>query len=239
MRSGILAKKLGMTRIFTDAGDHVSVTVISVEGCQVIAHRTQEKNGYTALQVGSGRAKVKNVSKAERGRFAIAKVEPKMKLAEFRVAEDRMIPVGAEITADHFVVGQHVDISGITLGKGFAGAMKRWNFRGLRATHGVSLSHRSLGSTGGRQDPGKTWKNKKMAGHMGVERVTTQNLKVVRTDPERGLILVEGSVPGHAGNWVSIRDAVKKPLHKDAPVPGKFRMHAESHAPAATETKGA
>ena len=239
MRSGILAKKLGMTRIFTDSGDHVSVTVLSIEGCQVVAHRTQEKNGYTAVQVGSGRAKVKNVSKAERGRFAIAKVEPKMKLAEFRVAENEMIPVGAEITADHFLVGQHVDVSGITLGKGFAGPMKRWNFRGLRATHGVSVSHRSHGSTGGRQDPGKTWKNKKMAGHMGVDRVTTQNLRVVRTDPDRGLILVEGAVPGHAGNWISIRDAMKKPLPKDAPVPGKFRMHAEAHAAAATETKGA
>jgi large subunit ribosomal protein L3 len=216
-----------MTRIFTDAGDHVPVTVLKVEGCQVVAHRTQDKNGYTALQLGIGRAKVKNVSKAERQRFAVAKVEPKMKLAEFRVNEDKLIPVGAEITADHFIPGQYVDVTGVTIGKGFAGAMKRWNFAGLRATHGVSISHRSHGSTGGRQDPGKTWKNKKMAGHLGVEQVTTQNLRVVQTDVARGLILVEGSVPGFAGGWISVRDAVKKPLHKDAPLPGKFRVPAE------------
>ena len=226
MRSGIIAKKLGMTRVFTDGGDHVPCTVLSLEGCQVVAHRTKEKNGYTAVQVGAGRAKVKNVSKAERGRFAVASVEPKMKLAEFRVAEDQVLPVGAEITADHFAVGQYVDVTGVTIGKGFAGPMKRWNFGGLRATHGVSVSHRSHGSTGGRQDPGKTWKNKKMAGHMGVETVTTQNLKVVRTDVERGLILVEGSVPGHAGGWISVRDAVKKPAHKDTPMPGKFKAPA-------------
>ena len=225
MRSGIIAKKLGMSRIFTDAGEHVPVTVLHVEGCQVVAHRTQEKNGYTALQLGIGKAKVKNVSKAERGRFAIAHVEPKMRLAEFRVAEDKLIPVGAEITADHFTVGQYVDVTGVTIGKGFAGPMKRWNFGGLRATHGVSVSHRSHGSTGGRQDPGKTWKNKKMAGHMGVDKVTTQNLRVVQTDVERGLILVQGSVPGNAGGWIAVRDAVKKPLPKDAPVPGKFRVH--------------
>jgi large subunit ribosomal protein L3 len=239
MRSGIIAQKLGMTRIFTDAGDHVPVTVLKLEGCQVVAHRTQEKNGYTALQLGIGRAKVKNVSKAERGRFAVANVEPKLKLAEFRVAEDKLIPVGAEITADHFLVGQFVDVTGVTIGKGFAGAMKRWNFHGLRATHGVSISHRSHGSTGGRQDPGKTWKNKKMAGHMGTDRVTTQNLRVVRTDVERGLILVEGSVPGSAGGWIAVRDAVKKPLPKEAPSPGKFRVHAEASAQAAAaEPKG-
>jgi large subunit ribosomal protein L3 len=238
MRSGIIAKKLGMTRIFTDAGDHVPVTVLSLEGCQVVAHRTLEKNGYTAVQLGAGRAKVKNVSKAERGRFAIAQVEPKLELAEFRVPEDQLIPVGAEFTADHFSIGQHVDVTGVTLGKGFAGPMKRWNFGGLRATHGVSVSHRSHGSTGGRQDPGKTWKNKKMAGHMGADRVSTQNLRVVSTDVERGLILVEGSVPGHAGGWVQVRDAVKKPLHKDAPVPGKFRTPAPAVAEAA-EAKGA
>ena len=224
MRSGIIAKKLGMSRIFTDAGDHVPVTVLQVESCQVVAHRTQEKNGYTALQLGVCNAKVKNVSKAERGRFAVAQVEPKLRLAEFRVEEDKMIPVGAEITADHFAVGQYVDVTGVTIGKGFAGAMKRWNFAGLRASHGVSISHRSHGSTGGRQDPGKTWKNKKMAGHLGVEKVTTQNLKVVRTDAERGLILVQGAVPGHAGGWIAVRDAVKKPLPKDAPIPGKFRV---------------
>ena len=243
MRSGILAQKLGMTRVFNDSGNHVPVTVLKVAGCEVVAHRTQEKNGYTALQVGVGRAKVKNVSKAERGRFAIAQVEPKLKLAEFRVAPDKMIPVGAEITADHFLVGQFVDVTGISLGKGFAGPMKRWNFRGLRATHGVSVSHRSHGSTGGRQDPGKTWKNKKMAGHMGAEQVTTQNLRVVSTDVERGLVLVEGSVPGFAGNWISIRDAVKKPLPKDAPMPGKFRVREKAAAhpvgAAADAAKGA
>jgi large subunit ribosomal protein L3 len=228
MRSGIIARKLGMSRVFTDSGDHVPVTVLRVEDCQVVAHRTQEKNGYTALQLGVGKAKVKNVSKAERGRFAVAHVEPKMRLAEFRVAEDKMIPVGAEITADHFTVGQYVDVTGMTIGKGFAGGMRRWSFGGLRASHGVSISHRSIGSTGGRQDPGKTWKNKKMPGHMGVEKVTTQNLRVVRTDVERGLILVEGSMPGHAGGWIAIRDAAKKPLPKDAPVPGKFRVHAQA-----------
>ena len=238
MRSGIIAKKLGMSRVFTESGDHVPVTVLSVEGCQVVAHRTKEKNGYTAVQVGSGKAKVKNVSKAERGRFAIASVEPKLKIAEFRVAEDKLLPVGAEFTADHFAVGQYVDVTGVTLGKGFAGPMKRWNFRGLRATHGVSVSHRSHGSTGGRQDPGKTWKNKKMAGHMGVDQVTTQNLRVVQTDADRGLILVEGSVPGFAGAWISVRDAIKKPLPKDAPVPGKFRVHAEASAAPAAEPKG-
>ena len=239
MRSGIIAQKLGMTRIFTDAGDHVPVTVLKVEGCQVVAHRTQEKNGYTALQLGVGRAKVKNVSKAERGRFAVARVEPKLKLAEFRVAADKLIPVGAEITADHFLVGQFVDVTGVTIGKGYAGPMKRWGFHGLRATHGVSISHRSHGSTGGRQDPGKTWKNKKMAGHMGVEQVTTQNLRVVSTDAERGLILVEGAVPGCAGGWIAVRDAVKKPLPKEAPQPGKFRVSAEAAAPApAAEPKG-
>src|SRR5450631_2859120 len=233
MRSGIIAKKLGMTRIFTDSGDHVPVTVLSVEGCQVVAHRTQEKNGYTALQLGIGRAKVKNVSKAERERFAVAKVEPKMKLAEFRVAADKMIPVGAEITADHFAIGQFVDVTGVTIGKGFAGPMKRWNFGGLRATHGVSVSHRSHGSTGGRQDPGKTWKEKKMAGHMGVDRVTTLNLKVVMTDVERGLVLVEGAVPGSKGGWISVRDAVKKPLPKEAPKPGKFKVADGEQAAAA------
>ena len=235
MRSGVIAQKVGMTRIFTDAGEHVPVTVLKLDGCQVVAHRTMDKNGYTALQLGIGRAKVKNVSKAERGRFAIASVEPKMKLAEFRVAEDKLLPVGAEITADHFAVGQYVDVTGVTIGKGFAGGIKRWNFGGLRATHGVSVSHRSIGSTGGRQDPGKTWKQKKMPGHMGTDTVTTQNLKVVRTDVERGLILVEGSVPGHAGNWIAVRDSVKKPAHKDTPVPGKYKAPAQAEA---AEPKG-
>ena len=236
MRSGVIAQKVGMTRVFNDAGEQLPVTVLKMDGCQVVAHRTKDKNGYTALQLGIGRAKPKNVSKAERERFARASVEPKMKLAEFRVAEDGVIPVGAEITADHFVVGQYVDVTGTSIGKGFAGPMKRWNFGGLRATHGVSVSHRSHGSTGGRQDPGKTFKNKKMAGHMGVERVTTLNLRVVQTDPARGLILVEGSVPGFAGGWITVRDAVKKALPKDAPRPGKFRT-AESAAAPADENK--
>jgi large subunit ribosomal protein L3 len=231
MRSGVIAQKLGMTRIFTDAGEHVPVTVLKVDQCQVVAHRTMDKNGYTALQVGVGKAKVKNVSKAERGRFSVAMVEPKRKLAEFRVTEDAVIPVGAEITADHFIVGQFVDVTGTTTGKGFAGGMKRWNFGGLRATHGVSVSHRSIGSTGGRQDPGKTFKNKKMPGHLGVERVTTQNLRVVSTDVERGLILVEGAVPGVAGGWIYVRDAVKRKLPNDVPMPGKFRA-ANDAAPA-------
>jgi large subunit ribosomal protein L3 len=224
MRSGVIAQKVGMTRVFTESGEHVPVTVLKLDGCQVVAQRTMDKNGYVAVQLGVGRAKVKNVSKAERGRFAAAKVEPKMKLAEFRVKEDQLLPVGAEITADHFVVGQFVDVTGTTIGKGFAGPMKRWGFGGLRASHGVSISHRSHGSTGGRQDPGKTFKNKKMAGHMGVERVTTQNLRVVSTDVERGLVLVEGAVPGHAGGWIYVRDAVKRALPKDAPQPGKFRV---------------
>src|SRR5215216_2130093 len=234
MRSGVIAQKVGMTRVFTDAGEHVPVTVLKVDNCQVVAHRTKDKNGYTALQVGVGKAKVKNVSKAERGHFAVAKVEPKQKLAEFRVSDDAVIPVGAEITADHFIPGQFVDVTGTTTGKGFAGGMKRWNFGGLRATHGVSISHRSIGSTGGRQDPGKTFKNKKMPGHLGVDRVTTLNLKVVQTDIERGLILVEGAVPGAKGGWITIRDAVKKAPHKDVPKPGKFRL-AESAASAPAE----
>jgi large subunit ribosomal protein L3 len=240
MRSGVIAQKMGMTRIFTDAGEHVPVTVLKMDGNQVIAQRTMDKNGYVAVQVGVGNAKVKNVSKAERGHFAVAQVEPKRKVVEFRIDEGSMIPVGAEITADHFVPGQFVDVTGTSMGKGFAGGMKRWNFRGLRATHGVSVSHRSIGSTGGRQDPGKTFKNKKMAGHMGVDRVTTLNLKVVQTDVARGLILVEGAVPGTKGGWIFVRDAVKKPLHKDAPLPGKFRLlgegaEAPAAAPAVTE----
>jgi len=234
MRSGVIAQKVGMTRVFTGTGEHVPVTVLKVDGCQVVAHRTEEVNGYTALQLGIGRAKVKNVSKAERERFAIAQVEPKMKIAEFRVTPDQVIPVGAEITADHFVEGQFVDVTGTSMGKGFAGPMKRWNFGGLRATHGVSVSHRSHGSTGGRQDPGKTFKNKKMAGHMGTDRVTTLNLKVVKLDVERGLILVEGAVPGVAGGYIYVRDAIKKAPPKDVPLPGKFRMNGAAE-PAAAE----
>ncbi len=224
MRSGVIAQKVGMSRVFTDGGEHVPVTVLRLANCQVVAHRTKDKNGYVALQLGSGSRRPKNLTKAERGHFAVAKVEPKRKLTEFRVEEGDLIPVGAEITADHFVVGQFVDVTGTSIGKGFAGGMKRWNFAGLRASHGVSISHRSIGSTGGRQDPGKTFKNKKMPGHMGVERVTTLNLKVVQTDVERGLILVEGAVPGAKGGWITLRDAVKKKLPKDAPKPGKFRL---------------
>ena len=235
MRSGVIAQKVGMTRVFTDAGAHVPVTVLRLANCQVVAHRTLDKNGYVALQLGSGTRKVKNVTKAERGNFAIAKVEPKRTVTEFRVSEDAMIPVGAEITADHFVPGQFVDVTGTSIGKGFAGGMKRWNFGGLRATHGVSISHRSIGSTGGRQDPGKTFKNKKMPGHMGQDRITTLNLKVIQTDVDRGLILVEGAVPGAKGGWITVRDAVKKSLPKDVPQPGKFRL-ADGNG--ASEAKG-
>jgi large subunit ribosomal protein L3 len=235
MRSGVIAQKMGMTRVFKDTGEHVPVTVLQLSNCQVVGHRTKDKNGYVALQIGSGKRRPRTISKAERGHFAVAKVEPKRELAEFRVSEDAMIPVGAEITADHFVVGQFVDVTGTSIGKGFAGGMKRWNFGGLRASHGVSVSHRSIGSTGGRQDPGKTFKNKKMPGHMGVDRVTTLNLKVVQTDVERGLILVEGAVPGAKGGWIRVRDAMKRALPKDAPKPGKFRTVGE--APATAEAK--
>jgi large subunit ribosomal protein L3 len=205
-----------------------------------LGHRTTEKNGYVALQLGSGTRKTVYLPKAERGQFAVAKVEPKRKVTEFRVSEDALIPVGAEILADHFVVGQFVDVTGTSVGKGFAGGMKRWNFGGLRATHGVSVSHRSIGSTGGRQDPGKTFKNKKMPGHMGVDRITTLNLRVVQTDVERGLILVEGAVPGSKGGWIAVRDAVKKVLPKDAPKPGKFRLveGGEQAAAAPAEQEG-
>src|SRR5476651_2596082 len=224
MRSGVVAKKVGMTRVFSEAGEHVPVTVLQLLQCQVIAHRTKDKNGYVALQLGSGPRRTNNMNKADRGHFGKANVEPKRKVVEFRVDPSSLIPVGAEITADHFVVGQFVDVTGTSTGKGFAGGMKRWNFGGLRATHGVSVSHRSIGSTGGRQDPGKTFKNKKMPGHMGVDRITTLNLRVVQTDVARGLILVEGAVPGSKGGWIAVRDAVKKALPKDAPKPGKFRL---------------
>src|SRR5665213_3437468 len=224
MRTGLIAQKLGMSRVFTDEGTHIPVTVLRIDNCQVVAQRTAERDGYIALQLGVGTAKVKNVTKPMRGHFAAAKVEPKAHMAEFRVSEDALVDVGAEITAAHFIAGQYVDVTGTSVGKGFAGGMKRWNFGGLRATHGVSVSHRSLGSTGGRQDPGKTFKNKKMAGHLGTERVTTLNLRVVQTDVERGLILVEGAVPGTSGGWIFIRDAMKKSLPKDAPMPGKFRL---------------
>jgi large subunit ribosomal protein L3 len=223
MRSGVIAQKVGMTRIFTDAGEHIPVTVLKLEKLEVVAHRTDEKNGYSALQLGAGTRKPSRLTKAERGSFAVASVEPKRKLAEFRVSPENMIEVGAEITADHFVPGQFVDVTGTSQGKGFQGAMKRWNFGGLRATHGVSVTHRAHGSTGQRQDPGKVFKGKKMAGHMGSERVTTQNLVVVKTDTERGLLMIRGAVPGSKGGWVIVRDAVKKAAHKDVPKPGAFK----------------
>jgi len=223
MRTVVLAKKLGMTRFFDEAGNHVPVTVLQLDGCQVIDHRTEERDGYVALQLGAGSKKVKNTSQAERGHFAKAEVEPKRIVAEFRVAKEDLIDIGAEITADHFVVGQRVDIQGVTVGKGFAGAIKRWHFGGLRATHGVSVSHRSHGSTGQRQDPGKVFKGKKMAGHLGQDNVTTQNILVWRIDAERGLIMVRGAVPGSEGSYVKVRDAVKKALPADAPKPGAFR----------------
>jgi large subunit ribosomal protein L3 len=234
MRSGVIAQKIGMSRVYNDAGEHVPVTVLRLDDCQVVAHRTNDKNGYTALQLGAGLAKVKNTTNAQRGHFAVAKVEPKRKIVEFRVPEAEMIPVGATITADHFVPGQFVDVTGTSVGKGFAGSMKRWNFAGHRASHGNSITHRAHGSTGQRQDPGKTFAGKKMAGHMGDERVTTLNLKVVRTDVERGLILVEGAVPGAKGGWILVRDAVKKQLPEAAPKPGAFRL-PEAAAAAAGE----
>ncbi|MBV8793070.1 MAG: 50S ribosomal protein L3 [Pseudolabrys sp.] len=232
MRSGVIAQKVGMTRVFTDTGEHVPVTVLKLGQCQVVGHRTKDKNGYVALQLGAGSRRANNMSKADRGSFAKANVEPKRKVAEFRVSDDALIPVGAEITADHFVVGQFVDVTGTSIGKGFAGGMKRWNFAGLRASHGVSISHRSIGGTGGRQDPGKTFKGKKMPGHLGVDRVTTLNLKVVQVDVERGLILVEGAVPGSKTGWITVRDALKKKLPKEAPKPGKFRVTEEPKADA-------
>jgi large subunit ribosomal protein L3 len=230
MRTGLLAQKLGMTRIFAADGNHVPVTVLKVDHCQVVAVRTDETNGYNAVQLGVGTAKVKNVSKAQRGHFAKAKVEPKKKLAEFRVSKENLLEVGAELSAEHFVVGQFVDVVGTTIGKGFAGSMKRWNFGGLRATHGVSVSHRSHGSTGNRQDPGRTFPGKKMAGHLGVERVTQQNLKIVQTDADQGLIYVHGAVPGHEGAYVLVKDAVKRALPKEAPKPAALKGKAEAAA---------
>jgi large subunit ribosomal protein L3 len=230
MRTGLIAKKLGMTRIFTEEGNHVPVTVLRVEGCQVVAQRTAEKDGYAALQLGSGAAKVKNVSQPQRGHFAKAKVEPKQKLAEFRVSEDALVPVGAELSAAHFVPGQYVDVTGTSIGKGFAGGMKRHNFGGLRASHGVSISHRSLGSTGQRQSPGKTFKNKKMAGHLGAERVTTQSLEVVAADGERGLLLIKGAVPGSKQGWVLVRDAKKRKAHDGLPFPAALKGAAAADA---------
>jgi len=236
MRTGVIAKKMGMTRLFQDDGRHVSVTVLSLEDVQVVARREADRDGYTAVQLGAGSAKPKNLSKPQRGHFGKAEVEPKARLAEFVVAEDALLDVGASITADHFVAGQMVDIQGVTQGKGFAGGMKRWGFGGLRATHGVSLSHRSLGSTGQRQDPGRVFKNKKMAGHMGAKNRTQQNLEIVRTDVERGLLFVKGSVPGHKGGWLLVKDAVKTARPDAAPYPAGIRQAANSNDSAPAET---
>ena len=232
MRSGLIAKKLGMSRVFRDDGTDVPVTVLHIDNCQVVAQRTADRDGYTALQLGVGTAKTKNVSKAMRGHFAKAEVEPKQRLSEFRVGDDALIDVGAELTAEHFVNGQHVDVSATSIGKGFAGAMKRWGFGGLRASHGVSISHRAHGSTGQCQDPGKVFKGKKMAGHLGASRVTVQNLEVVETDAERGVVLVKGAVPGPKGGWVLVRDALKRPLPEGVPFPGALRTAATPDAPA-------
>jgi len=228
MRTGLIVQKLGMTRLFTGAGEHVPVTVLKLDNCEVVAVRTPERDGYTAVQLGVGKAKVKNTTKAMRGHFAKAKVEPKRKLAEFRVSPEAVLKMGAELTAAHFVAGQYVDATGTSIGKGFAGAMKRWNFHGLRATHGVSVSHRSHGSTGQRQDPGRTFPGKKMAGHLGHERVTTLSLEVVATDAERGLIMLRGAVPGAEGSYLLLRDAVKRKAPEGAPFPAALRAKAEA-----------
>ncbi len=227
MRTGLIARKVGMTRVFAEDGSHVPVTVLHVDGCRVVATRNAEKDGYTAVQLGAGKAKVKNVGKPLRGHFAKAKIEPTSKVVEFRVTPDAVLEVGAELTAGHFLVGQFVDVTGTTIGKGFAGVMKRHNFRGLEASHGVSVSHRSHGSTGQRQDPGRVFKGKKMAGHLGDVRVTTQSVSVVSTDAERGLIMLKGSVPGANGGWVLIRDAAKRKAPKDLPFPAAVRAGEE------------
>ena len=227
MRTGLIAKKIGMTRLFGEDGAHIGVTVLQVEECDVVAVRTDEKDGYSAVQLGVGKRKAKNVTQPMRGHFAKAKVEPKAKVAEFRVAADAALEVGARLGVDHFVAGQFVDVQGVSIGKGFAGAMKRWNFRGLEATHGVSISHRSHGSTGNRQDPGRTFKNKKMAGHMGHRTRTVQNLEVFGVDNDRGLIMVKGGVPGPKGGWVRVSDAVKRALPKEAPYPASVMKAAE------------
>jgi large subunit ribosomal protein L3 len=240
MRTGVIARKMGMTRLFQDDGRHVPVTVLALEGCQVIGQRNAETDGYVALQLGAGTAKAKNVAKPQRGAFGKAEVEPKAKVVEFRVSEDALVDVGTEISAEHFIAGQMVDVQGTTQGKGFAGAMKRWGFGGMRATHGVSISHRAHGSTGNRQDPGRVFKNKKMAGHMGARNRTQQNLEIVRTDAERGLLFVKGSVPGSKGAWLLVRDAVKMAAHADAPYPVAAKVapsaaDIEAPAPAPVE----
>lgn len=239
MRSGLIAQKKGMTRVFTEDGRHVPVTVLAVEDCQVVAVRTTEKEGYTAVQLGAGKAKAKNTSKAMRGHFAKAKVEPKRRLAEFRVDADAMLDVGAELTADHFVPGQYVDVTGTSIGKGFAGAMKRHGFSGLRASHGVSISHRAHGSTGQCQDPGRVFKGKKMAGHLGAARVTTLNLEVVASDPDQGVILVKGAIPGARQGWVLVRDAVKRVLPDGVPFPAAVRGGSAATAEATGEDAAA
>ncbi len=247
LRSGVIAKKVGMTRIFQEDGKQVPVTVLQLDNLQVVAQRTAEKDGYTAVQLGAGNAKAKRVSRPMRGHFAAAKVEPKRKIAEFRVDPENLIGVGEEITANHYFEGQFVDVTGVSIGKGFAGAMKRHNFGGLRASHGVSISHRSHGSTGQCQDPGKVFKGKKMAGHMGAARVTTQNLQVVKTDADRGLIMVKGAVPGSKGGWVTLKDAVKKPVPENVILPAALksaaeeaeRLAAEAAAQAEAEAKAA
>ncbi|MFQ5438770.1 MAG: 50S ribosomal protein L3 [Paracoccaceae bacterium] len=231
MRSGVIAKKLGMTRLFMEDGRQVPVTVLQMENLQVVAQRTTEKDGYTAVQLGCGAAKAKRTPAAMRGHFATARVEPKRKVAEFRVSPENLIEVGKEITANHFLEGQKVDVAGTSIGKGFAGAMKRHNFSGLRASHGVSISHRSHGSTGQCQEPGKVFKGKKMAGHMGAARVTTQNLEVVRTDIDRGLIMIKGAVPGSRGGWVTVKDAVKKKAPEGLPLPAALRPAQAAAAP--------
>ena len=239
LRSGVIAKKVGMTRLFMEDGKQIPVTVLQLDKLQVVAKRTAEKDGYSAVQLGAGSAKAKRTSQAMRGHFAAAKVEPKRKIAEFRVDPENLIEVGEEITANHYFEGQFVDVSGTSIGKGFAGAMKRHNFGGLRASHGVSISHRSHGSTGQCQDPGRVFKGKKMAGHMGAARVTTQNLQVVRTDADRGLIMVKGAVPGSKGGWVTIKDAVKKPFPENAILPAALASDAAAAAKAAEEAAAA
>ncbi|MCR9148516.1 MAG: 50S ribosomal protein L3 [Rhodobacteraceae bacterium] len=239
LRSGVIAKKVGMTRLFMEDGKQIPVTVLQLDKLQVVAQRTAELHGYSAVQLGAGTAKAKRTTQAMRGHFAAAKVEPKRKVAEFRVAPENLIDVGEEITADHYFEGQFVDVCGTSIGKGFAGAMKRHNFGGLRATHGVSISHRSHGSTGQCQEPGKVFKGKKMAGHMGAARVTTQNLQVVKTDADRGLIMVKGAVPGSKGGWVTIKDAVKKPFPENAILPAALKSAADEAAKAAEEAAAA
>ena len=244
MRTGVIAKKVGMTRLFQADGRHVPVTVLQLDDVQVVGRREKDRDGYTAVQLGAGKAKAKNVAKPQRSAFGKAEVEPKAKVVEFRVDEDALLDVGARISAEHFVAGQMVDVAGVTQGKGFAGAMKRWGFGGLRATHGVSVSHRSHGSTGNRQDPGRVFKNKKMAGHMGARNRTQQNLEIVRTDPIRGLLFVKGSVPGHKGAWLTVSDAIKLPRHESAPYPAAIVEKAkpveeQEHAPAGLVDEGA